>query len=401
MLKSETKKRLIFLALFIVDFFASFEITALTVAAPKISDRFSLNEGAISWMINSYFYVVFIFLIIFLISSGWISRKIGAKYFLFCGLTLFALGSIVAFVSSDAQIFLIGRFVQGVGAAMAFIGQLWVMTESYKDEIKIPLFWTEVGFVSGVVSGPILGGLLTGAAAQGWRLIFLLNTVLCLVGSLIILFLYSKQNGYAYQDSERKGKLGKYFFIAAGCEMVITMAAVASEFITSIYLQDFKNYSSFMAGLVLLSGSVGLVVGSWFITRTKSDGYPRMIQGGLGGIIATLIITALLFSLEIIYLIPIALFFIGFFIGFFGVATYSYISQIVPENLVIKGAIIYLIAMQLGNAAGIQMENFWVLVRHNFTLLIFPIVVILGVALFASLKLKNGGEGKSVVYGTN
>jgi len=393
---SNFRKKLIFLSFLHVDFFAAVEVTAMTVAAPRISEYFSLGENSFPWIINSYLYTIFAALSIFLIFSKKLRQKITGKQFFVEGLIYFILGSIIVFFANSAGLFFFGRIIQGVGAAMAFIGQMWTMTESYKEEISTPLFWTEVGFVLGIIAGPFIGGVFTGLYADGWKLIFAFNAVICILGGLIFGFLYERKEQPVVFTLEGESKLEKSFWLVILVEIIIGVIAVAGEFIISIYLQSFKNFTPMATGMVLLSASIGVIAGSGYIAKSKSKDYFRKIQNGLQGMIMAAILMGLTFHFGVIMLAPISLFIIGVFFGFLGVAVFSYISQILSADILVKGTILYLIAMQLGNALGVQTENVWMLLGHNFLLLVIFMVFLLQIALYASLKLVNPEKNKEL-----
>jgi MFS family permease len=386
---SNFRKKLIFLSFLHVDFFAAVEVTAMTVAAPKIAQYFGLGENYFPWIINSYLYAIFAALSIFLIFSKKLRQKITGKQFFVEGLIYFILGSLIVFFANSAGLFFFGRVIQGIGAAMAFIGQMWTMTESYKDEISKPLFWTEVGFVLGIILGPFIGGVFTGLYAEGWKLIFAFNVLICILGGLIFGFLYERKELVTTFVLEGESKLEKSFWLVILVEVIIGIISVAGEFIISIYLQNFKNFTPLATGMVLLSASIGVIVGSGYIAQAKNKNYFRKIQNGLTGMIMAAILMGLTFHFGVILLAPVALFVVGIFFGFLGVAVFSYISQILSADILVKGTILYLIAMQLGNALGVQTENIWILAGHNFLLLVVFMVFLLQIALFASLKLRN------------
>ena len=172
------------------------------------------------------------------------------------------------------------------------------------------------------------------------------------------------------------------------------MVAVAGEFILSVYLQTFRNFSPLVTGLILLSASLGVIFGSLKLARSQERDFDKKIKNGLKGMLLASVLMGLSFQLSIIYLIPLALFIVGGFYGYLGVAIFSYISQILSANALVKGTIMYLIASQLGNALGIQTETFWNLAGHSFLLLIVFVVSLLIVAVFASLQLRNPEEEK-------
>ena len=389
---SDARRQWIFFSFLLVDFFVAIESTALLVAAPRVVEYFSLAGVFLPWVLNAYFFATFAGLTVLFILEKTISRSVSDKRFFIEGLIYFTLGSLMAFLSGSAEMFIFGRVIQGLGAAMVFVGQLWAMTESYPDEIEHPLFWTDLGFILGIISGPFIGGMLSGASAEGWRLIFALNVVICLF--CIVLF------GSFYKSRKKTPpvlivraepvRLAHSFFLAILLEITVTAVAVAGEFVISTYLQEFMDSTPMATGIVLLSASVGVIVGSGFFVLSHKRNFHLKITNGIWGMTAATVLlgVALQSSASAAFLVA-ALFLSGYSFGFLGIAVFSYVSRILTAETLVKGTILYLIAMQLGNAFGIQMETLWSLAGRNFVAFTLFLVMLLQGALYASLRLKS------------
>jgi EmrB/QacA subfamily drug resistance transporter len=68
------------------------------------------------------------------------------------------------------------RALQGVGAALLTPGSLAILEAVFRPDDRAPAVgaWSGLGGVATAV-GPVLGGVLVGAASWGWRLVFLIN----------------------------------------------------------------------------------------------------------------------------------------------------------------------------------------------------------------------------------
>lgn len=385
---SEMERKLLFIAFAVVDFFAAIEITSFIVASPRVVEYFNIPNESISWIINSYLYTVLASLVLFYFISKKIKHTTNIKAFFLFGLGLFFLGSMLGAFSSSIQIFYAARLIQGVGAALSFVGQLWVMTYSFKDEIGKPLFWTETGAAAGVIVGPFLGGIFSDISAGGWRLLFLFNAVVVLFSILLVYFLYHDRPKEVTLSS--KGFRRDFYF--AMIIIIATIAvAVASEFVVSIFLQQFKSYSGIAAGAVLLSGSLGLIFGSAIAAKIKSKKQQQIIKG-LWGLFGAVMLMSIVLIFQLFALAPISFFVVGFFYGFLSVILYAYISHMLPQNLLVKGVTIYLIALQIGNATGIFAEKMWTFFGYNFSIfsIVLLVVIFLSVIFAAQLsKLEN------------
>jgi MFS family permease len=384
------RKKLIFFAFLLVDFFAAVETTSLAIAAPKIVEFFSFSENIISWIINSYLYPLFITLLMLLIFSKKIKEKVAAKKFFIEGIIYFFLGSIICYMSDQAALFFFGRALQGLGAGLAFVGQLWIITESYKREIAKPLMWTQIGFAVGIVIGPVLGGLFSELYPGGWSLIFLLNAIICLfIGALVILF-YQKKGKYPDEDEkiEKDHKFSNSFKIIVLCEGIFSLIIIAIEFILSIYLQVDRNLSPLTTGIFILVASIGIITGSSWLAYRDQVNFARVLQVGFQALIVSIIIMGILMNFNLIPLLLFSLFIVGFIIGAISVASYAYVSQVIFSGTLVSGIILYLIAMYLGTAFGVEMENLWMTLNKDYLVVTLIMVILLQIALFLSFRLK-------------
>jgi len=382
---SEMKKKLLFIAFAVVDFFAAIEVTSFIIASPKVVEYFNISNDSISWIINSYLYVIFAALVLFYFVSKKIKHTTNIKAFFLVGLGLFFFGSVMGGLASSIEMFYLARAIQGVGAALSFVGQLWVMTYSFKSEIGKPLFWTEVGAAAGVIAGPFLGGIFSDISAGGWRYLFAINAVVVLIAMLLVGFLYHDRPKQVVL-SEKKFRKDFYFAMIV---IVATIAvAVASEFVVSIFLQQFKNYSGVAAGLVLFSGSLGLVFGSAISAKIKTKKQQQIIRG-LWGLLFAVFLMGLTLSWGLFFFAPFTFFIVGFFYGFLSVVLYSYISHMLPQNLLVKGVTIYLIALQFGNATGIYVEKIWTFFGYDFFMFTLMMAAGVVVALLFAVQLSN------------
>jgi MFS family permease len=385
-----SRKKLIFFAFLLVDFFAALETTSLTIAAPKIVEFFSFSEKNISWIINSYLYPLFISLIILLIFSKKIKEKVAAKNFFIEGIIYFFLGSLICYASNNATLFFFGRAIQGLGAGLAFVGQLWVIIESYKKDIAKPLMWVQIGFAIGIVIGPVSGGLFSEIYPGGWRLIFLLNAIVCLLIAILISLFYQKQKESVKENGTMKTdqKFSSNFKMIVLCEGIFSLIIIAIEFILSIYLQVDRNFSPLATGMFILVASIGIIAGSSWVAYRKNVDFARALQIGFQALIVSIIILGILMKFNLIPLLLISLFVVGFIIGVISVASYAYVSQVIFSGTLVSGIIIYLIAMYLGTAFGVEMENLWVALNKDYLVVTLVMIILLQLALFLSLRLK-------------
>jgi MFS family permease len=123
---------------------------------------------------------------VFLPATAWVADRLGPRNVFAGAIVAFVLSSIACAASTNLEMFVIARFVQGAAAAMMSpIGRLIVLRTTPKDRmIEAIGVITWPGLVGPVV-GPTLGGFLTQYAS--WHWIFLINIPLGIVGFALVM----------------------------------------------------------------------------------------------------------------------------------------------------------------------------------------------------------------------
>jgi len=142
-------------------------ISMFGVALPTIRDTFNINANVTAWLITAFTLPYVIFMPLY----GRLGDGLGKRRLLLIGIMIFGAGTIITILSIDLRTLILGRVVQGIGAAsvdplcLAIISSLFPANE-WGSKISIwnssaPLT-TMVGFVA---SGFMVDYL-------GWRTIF-------------------------------------------------------------------------------------------------------------------------------------------------------------------------------------------------------------------------------------
>src|SRR5436305_3864983 len=156
------------------------------VAVPRIRSDFRAGVTSLEWIVAGYI-VSFAGL---LFTGGVLGDRYGRKRALLTGVAIFAAGAVVAATAPNVRILILGRVIQGVGAACSEPGTLSLVRQLYPDRVRRARVlggWAAAAGVA-LAAGPVAAGLLV--AAGGWRAVFLgeavAGAVVGLVGAALL-----------------------------------------------------------------------------------------------------------------------------------------------------------------------------------------------------------------------
>lgn len=154
------------------------DTSIVNVALADIAQGLGTEITGLQWVVTSYV-AVFASLVL---SGGALADTFGARRIYIAGLMLFTIASLVCGAASSLPALIVGRVLQGVGAALLVPCALSLLTHTYPDNIaraKAIASWASWGGVAQIL-GPLAGGVLL--ALFDWRSIFLVNIPICLAG---------------------------------------------------------------------------------------------------------------------------------------------------------------------------------------------------------------------------
>ena len=144
--------------------------SVLNVALPAIGRSFHAATAEVQWVMNAFTLP----LSALLLTGGAAGDLYGRKRVMLAGILLFTLASILCAAAPSLEVFLGGRALQGLGAAMLLPNSLATLSASFTGEARGRAVgtWAAAGAIAGAVA-PLLGGWLVDGL--GWPYIFLLN----------------------------------------------------------------------------------------------------------------------------------------------------------------------------------------------------------------------------------
>ncbi|WP_280356585.1 MFS transporter [Nocardia otitidiscaviarum] len=165
----------------LAQFMVIMDTSIIGVALPKMQEELGFSQENLSWVFNAYV-VVFGGL---LLLGGKLSDILGARRVFQAGWVVLGVGSLAAGLASNAAVELIGRGVQGAGAALIAPSALTLLMMLFGNNPKeLTRAFAVYGAAApaGGTAGVFLGGLITEYASWPW--VFYINIPLAVVALL-------------------------------------------------------------------------------------------------------------------------------------------------------------------------------------------------------------------------
>jgi EmrB/QacA subfamily drug resistance transporter len=162
------------------------DATIVNVALPSIQHDLHFSQGNLTWVIDAYLITFGGFLLL----AGRMGDLVGRKKVFLSGLVLFTAASIFCGVATSQTMLIGGRFVQGIGGAVASAVILAIIVTEFPEKAEQAKAMGMYAFVS--AGGGSIGLLAGGALTQSlsWHWIFFVNVPIgiltFLLGSALI-----------------------------------------------------------------------------------------------------------------------------------------------------------------------------------------------------------------------
>lgn len=311
------------IVLCLVQFMLVLDDTVVIVALPSIRNELGFSPSGLPWVVNAYFLAFGGLLLL----CGRLADLLGRRRVFLIGVALFGVASLACAIAQEPWQLVVGRFVQGAGAAMASPAAMSMITLLYpgrEERAKALAIWGGIAALGGT-SGLVLSGALTDLVS--WRGIFLINLPIVAIAlallprlvpesrargrhqldvpgavlvtgaavSLVYGLLRAGATGWSdplvigvlvlsaalavsfvVAESRAAAPLVPGSFltsrtrtVANVATLMFSMAMYAMSFLLMIQVQTALEYSPLVAGLAYLPYGAGILAGMWLSSRVS------------------------------------------------------------------------------------------------------------------------------------
>lgn len=158
------------------------DTTVINIAFAEMMRGLDASLEQMLWVTNSYLVTY----AVLLVPGGRLGDMFGMRRIMLIGLAIFTVASAACGFARHPEEVIIGRAVQGVGAALLAAQAMAIITRIYPAERRGRALGVWGAFAGlATAAGPTVGGLLT--ATVGWRGIFFINLPVGLIGAVLVL----------------------------------------------------------------------------------------------------------------------------------------------------------------------------------------------------------------------
>ncbi|MEU6656322.1 MFS transporter [Streptomyces sp. NPDC046900] len=190
--------------------------TALTVAAPDMTQDLGLSSADLQWVIDGYT-VPYAALMLLL---GAIGDKYSRRGALVLGLVVFGGGAVYGYLAGSAATVIAARAVMGTGAALIMPATLSLLAATFPraERAKAITLWTATAGLA-IAAGPLVAGALL--QDHGWSSTFLINVPIAAVALVAALVLVPPSRAAHHERIDYVGGLLSVVWVGSLVYMII------------------------------------------------------------------------------------------------------------------------------------------------------------------------------------
>ena len=160
-------------------FLLMLDSTVVALALPEIRGDVGASSEGLQWVMNGYLLTI----AVLVVTAGRLGDMFGRKRVFIAGMVVFAVGSVVSGAAGDQVGLIVGRVLQGAGAAPMLSLSLALVCNAFPsaEQPRALGIWAAVSAVA-LGIGPLAGGVLI---EIDWRVIFWMNLPVAAIGVAI------------------------------------------------------------------------------------------------------------------------------------------------------------------------------------------------------------------------
>jgi EmrB/QacA subfamily drug resistance transporter len=181
-IKADPRRWKALTVLALIQFMLILDVTVVNVALPRIQEDLGFSRAGLAWVVDGYVLMAGGFLLL----GGRLADILGRRRLFLIGVAVFAVASAFCGAATSPGMLVAGRFVQGLGEALAAPASLGLIALLFPDPIermKALGIWGGVAGLGGT-SGTVISGVLVNYAS--WRWIFFVNLPVAVFALLVV-----------------------------------------------------------------------------------------------------------------------------------------------------------------------------------------------------------------------
>lgn len=162
--------------------------TVVNVALPSIQRDLGADLSSLEWTVNAYTLTF----AVLLVTGGRLGDIFGRRRMFLFGVVVFAVSSAAIGLAPTDLALVLGRAIQGIGAAFMMPATLSIITNAFPPQERGKAIGTWAGVSAMALAiGPVVGGFLTEQVS--WRAIFFLNLPVA-VGAIVVTLFATRES---------------------------------------------------------------------------------------------------------------------------------------------------------------------------------------------------------------